>query len=98
MNELIWQNAEIEDAFIGLEDHGIFAWSLMFSGSGWGQGSGTRGLTAESLPTLKAIVSKFGPWSKLPGTVVRVGRDQAFGPIVAMCDILDDEKLVRFDG
>lgn len=98
MNELLWQNAKIDRAFIGIEGHGIFAWCLVFAGSGWGQGSGTRGLEPESLPTIKAIVSKFGPWNELPGTMVRVGRDKPFGPIVAMCDILDESKMVRFDG
>lgn len=97
MNELLWQNAKIDRAFIGIEGHGIFAWCLVFAGSSWVQGNGTRGLAPESLPTLKAIVSHFGDWNDLPGKMVRVGRDKPGGPIVAMCDLLDDAKVVRFD-
>lgn len=93
---MTWTNAKIERAFIGIEDHGIFAWSLMFSGSGWGQGSGNRGLCAKSLPEIQAIVTHFGPWNELEGKIVRVGRDKFMGPIVAMRDIMDDTKEVVF--
>lgn len=93
---MIWVNAEITEAFIGLEDHGIFAWGITFTGPGWGQGSGMRGLDPESLPTLKAIVTHFGPWTKLKGKVVRIGREGGHGSILGMCDILDDSKEVLF--
>lgn len=92
-----WTNAKIEQAFIGLEGHGIFAWSLMFSAPGWGQGTGMRGLGAESLPTIKAITTHFGPWNELEGKLVRVGRNSFNGPIVAMRDLLDDRKEVVFN-
>jgi len=97
MNELQWQNAKIERAFLGIEDHGLFAWTLTFSGNGWGQGCGTRIVTPEAIPTLKSIVSKFGAWNKLPGTLVQVGRVGEYGPIVAMRDISNEEKAVRFE-
>ena len=58
------------------------------------QGSGLRGLCAESLPTVEAIVSIFGPWNELKGKLVRIGRDG--NQIVAMRDILDDTKEVVF--
>lgn len=93
---MTWTNAKIEQAFIGIENHGIFAWSLMFSGSSWGQGSGNRGLCAESLPTIEAIVRHFGDWNELEGKLVRVGRESFNGPILAMRDIIDDTKEVTF--
>lgn len=93
---MTWDNAKITQAFIGIENHGIFAWSLTFSGSGWGQGNGMRALGAQSLPTIEAIVRHFGPWNELEGTLVRVGREKFNGPIVAIRDIMDDEKEVVF--
>jgi len=93
---MIWDNAEIKSAFIGIENHGIFAWGLMFSGSGWVQGSGFRSLGAESLPQIQAVVTHFGPWNELEGKIVRVGRDKFMGPILAMRDIMNDTKEVVF--
>lgn len=91
-----WTNATISSAHICIESHGIFAWGLTFSGPGWVQGTGMRFLTAESLPTIEAIVRKFGPWNKLEGKIVRIGRVDGRGMIVAMRDILDDSKEVAF--
>jgi len=89
---MTWENAKIEKAFIGIEDHGIFAWGITFTGISWGQGTGMRGIGAESLPTIKQIVSIFGPWNELQGKVVRIGRDNR--QIVAIRDILDDKLEV----
>lgn len=93
---MTWDNAEIKQAFIGIESHGIFAWSLMFSGPAWGQGTGSRFLVAGDLPTIEAIVRHFGPWNELKGKLVRVGRESHGGPIVAMRDIMDDTKEIVF--
>lgn len=91
---MTWTNAKIENAFIGIEDHDIFAWGLNFSTGCLHQGSGLRGLCAESLPTVEAIVRIFGPWNELKGKLVRIGRDG--NQIVAMRDIMDDTKEVVF--
>lgn len=91
---MTWTNAKIESAFIGIEDHGIFAWGLNFSTGCLHQGSGLRELCAESLPKIEAIVRIFGPWSELKGKLVRIAREGQM--IVAMRDILDDSKEVVF--
>ena len=91
---MTWTNAKIENAFIGIENHGIFAWGLDFSTGCLHQGSGLRGLYAESLPTIEGIVRIFGPWNELKGKLVRIGREN--DRIVAMRDILDDSKEVTF--
>lgn len=89
-----WSNAKIENAFIGIEDHGIFAWGLSFTSVSLHQGTGLRGMCAESLLVIESIVRIFGPWHKLEGKLVRIGRKD--NQIIAMRDILDDEKEVTF--
>ncbi len=89
-----WTNAEITSVFIGIEDHGIFAWDITFQGPGWGQSLGARGLCAESLPTLTAIAKTFGPLTQLKGKIVRIGKDKGRGRILAIRDVLDDNKEV----
>lgn len=93
---MVWTNAKITQAFIGIEGHGLLAWSLQFAGEAWGQGTGCRGLCVESLPTIEGIVRHFGPWNELEGKVVRIGRQASIGPINAMRDLLDDKKEVIF--
>lgn len=88
-DEYIWENAKIEKTFIGIEDHGIFAWGIIFGSKSWVQG----GFDAD---TIKIIVTHFGPWEELTGKVVRITRKSLGGHIVAMRDILDDDKEVCF--
>jgi len=91
---MIWDNARIVKTFIGIEDHGIFAWSIMFGGPGWGQGTGSRGFDAD---TIKEIVTKFGQWEDLQGKLVRIGRKHPGATIFSMRDILDDNIEVLFE-
>lgn len=88
-----WTNAEIADTFLGIEDHGLFAWSITFKNGSFHQGTGLRAVDRVSLPTIEAIVRIFGPWNRLQGKLVRIGRENR--AIVAVRDILDDEKEVR---
>jgi hypothetical protein len=90
---MIWSNAKITKAFIGIEDHGIFSWSLTFCGNGWCQGTGAYGFSAKPI---KDIVRQFGPWNELEGKIVRICRESELGQIVAMRDIIDDSKEVIF--
>lgn len=94
-----WTNAKIEKAFMGIEDHGIFAWGLSFSSGSLHQSTGLRWVAPDSLPILEAIVTHFGPWNDLEGKLVRIGKVTRTGPITAMRDILDDaeNKIVRFE-
>lgn len=89
-----WTNAKIEEAFIGIEDHGIFAWGITFTGDGWGQGTRMRFMSEADLPKLKTIVTHFGPWNKMTGKLVRIGRESDRGPILAIRDIIDDTKEI----
>jgi len=89
---MIWENAKITSTFIGIEDHGIFAWNIDFAGPGWGQGTGAYGFSASMI---ESIVRAFGPWEALEGQVVRIGREGR-GRILGMRDILDDTKEVMF--
>lgn len=92
---MTWTNAKIESAFIGIEDHGIFAWGLGFSANSFHIGTGLRELDAEfGLPKVEAIVRIFGPWNELKGKLVRIRREGQM--LVAMCDIMDDAKEVIF--
>lgn len=91
---MIWDNARIIKTFIGIEDHGIFAWSIVFEGSSWGQGTGTRTFDAD---IIKEIVTKFGQWEDLQGKLVRVGRKHPGSTLVVMRDILNDKIEVVFD-
>lgn len=45
--EMKWENAKITSTFIGIEDHGIFAWNIDFAGPGWVK---AQGLTPFRLP------------------------------------------------
>lgn len=91
---MIWDNARIVKTFIGIEDHGIFAWSILFAGSGWGQGTGSRGFDADMI---KEIVTKFGQWEDLQDKLVRIGRKHPGATIFSMRDILDDNIEVLFE-
>ncbi len=61
-----------------------------------GQATGMRGLPPESLHTIKAIVTHFGPWNELEGKLVRIGKESHTGNILAMRDIISDKKEVVF--
>ena len=30
---MIWENSKVVKTFIGIEDHGLFAWSIVFEGA-----------------------------------------------------------------
>lgn len=92
-DELVWENAKISDAFIGIEDHGIFAFCITFSGGGWSQGTGAYVFCPNKV---EKICRTFGPWSDLEGKLVRVGRNSS-GRIMAIRDIMDDDKEVVFN-
>jgi len=87
-----WTNAKITNAFIGIEDHGLFAWSLMFQWPGAGQGTGVYTFDSEKI---KEIVTILGPWNELEGKLVRIGKESYAGKILAIRDILDDQKEVK---
>jgi len=89
-----WTNVKITNAFIGIEDHGVFAWSLMFAWPGAGQGTGVYTFDSEKI---KEIVTKFGQWEDLQGKLVRIGRKHPGATIFSMRDILDDSIEVLFD-
>lgn len=91
---MIWENAKVVKTFIGIEDHGFFAWSIVFEGASWGQGTGGRVFDAN---VIKEIVTKFGHWENLQGKLVRVGCKHPGGTLVVMRDILDDSIEVLFD-
>jgi len=78
-------NARIESTFLGVEDHGIFTFSLMLDYGGSGQGFGQYGLdswdekegrrvgTAYGVEMIKAILEVVGveKWEALEGQLVR---------------------------
>ena len=86
-----WINAKITNAFIGIEDHGLFAWSILFEWPGAGQGTGAFTFDADKI---KEIVTIFGPWNELEGKLVRIGKEGYVGRIR---DILDDLKEVKLN-
>ena len=90
-----WKNAKIVNTFIGIEDHGIFAWNIVFSGNGWGQGTGIYSIDTSALPILEKIVRLFGPWEELKDKFVQIGREEDRGLIIGIRDILDETKEVR---
>jgi hypothetical protein len=79
------ENARISSAFLGVEDHGIFTFSLMLDFDGSGQGFGQYGLDEWSkaqddrvgigygIDVLKAILEVVGveEWGQLKGKLVR---------------------------
>jgi hypothetical protein len=72
------ETAQIERTLIGFEDHGIFAVSLSFKGSGWGQGTGCYALgEMDSLDRfVRGVLGalQVRQWEDLPNTFVRIRR------------------------
>ena len=87
MNEYI-ENAQITDTFLGIEDHGIFTFSIMLDYGSSGQGFGHYSLDgynkelkkregwANGIMVLRGILEAVGvdSWEKLKGRYVRVKR------------------------
>lgn len=70
------RNATIESTFLGIEDHGLFVWSIIMD-----YGSGHQGFQrilaskahAESVVLIRKLLETVGvdSWEKLPGKNVR---------------------------
>lgn len=98
------ENGIVESTTLGIEDHGIFtAWlHLTFDGSGQGfggyaldgvaEGADERPGTAFGCDFILSILRtlQVESWEKLPGTPLRVRRDEPSGPIVGIGHFVKD--------
>ena len=93
------ENAEIKTVTLGIEDHGIMAIGLNFTGHGWGIGTGN--LMCKDSPGLAKLIQRIletagvTDWSRLPGTLVRVEHGGLGGVFMRIGHIMEDKWLTR---
>ena len=93
VDTLEWQNARIENTFLGYE-HGVITISISCKGDGWAQAFGGRALNHPT--ALKncingvLVTTRVDGWSALKGTLIRVGRQACRGEIVAIRSAIED--------
>jgi len=88
------KNAVIENTFLGIEDHGIFTFSLMLDYGGSGQGAGMYCLGGEAaIPLIKRIleICDTNQWEHIEGKMIRADADQ--GKVHRIGHILKDDWL-----
>lgn len=86
-------NAKIESTNLGFEGHGVFSFMLHLDYGGGGQGFGGYALGGEyTNQVIKGILKTLDVenWEDLPGTFVRVKREQR-GKIHEIGHLLDDK-------
>jgi len=70
--------AKVKSVFLGIEDHGIFAFNIDFDYGSSGQGTGTYGIgNAVGGPLLKRVLETFGvrDWKDIGGQTVYALRE-----------------------
>lgn len=84
--------AKIKSTFLGIEDHGIFSFSLSLDYGGSAQGYGTICLGSEAHPDVDGLTFRFinriltacgvDSWEKLPGRTVYAVREPGWSGMV----------------
>jgi len=84
-------NVRISNTFLGIEDHGIFAWNIDTIAGPVGQGTGAYSVR-HNVETLEKIIRvlEVTEWGKLVGTNCRVRRDKPYGRIIAIGHIIEE--------
>ena len=88
------ENAKVKSFFIGLEDHGIPAWALTFSGPNWEQSTGARGFGTSFSDTMRDLcrVLDVTDMQKVAGKPCRVRCDK--GIIKEIGHFLEDKWVL----
>lgn len=95
--EYFLELGEIEDAFLGREDHGIFTVSLRFSFNGSVQSAGNFVLADPRKlgEWVQGVLDFFGTeWSMLKYRRAYVIRESAYGPICGLLNVEQTKAII----
>lgn len=93
---MIEMNGKIIDTMLGIEDHGIMTFMLDINfGNSTGQGFGgysLEGGTGKSMKAVRKVLETVGvdKWEDLKGKYIRVRKEQEFGVIDSIGNIVED--------
>lgn len=94
-----WENMKIARTSLSKAEHGIMIGWLHCEAEGTGQGFGGLALNHPTVlgNWIEGVLAATGvnSWEELTGSFVRVGREEPYGPIVAIKPILSDTPVFR---
>lgn len=95
--ELIWENARIVGTDIGYEDHGIMTAMVEMDMGDSSQGFGGHNLNDGNALSnfIKGVLAVVGKkrWEDVSGNLVRIGRHNNFGAILAIRPIINNAPI-----
>ena len=94
--DVVWANAKVERVAVGSSYHdGRGFFTIVFSGSSWGQGI-TPAFTTEMIDNIIRVCAGRDLCS-LANKTLRVGRVKGRGMIVALAPLLKDDRCICLD-
>jgi hypothetical protein len=89
MDEIV--NCKIVSTFLGIEDHGIFTWTIGCEGDGWFQAAGGYDEKRSSGEKIQLLLTTLGvlQWEHLKNINVRIKRNNT--KILAIGHIVDNQ-------